>query len=42
MLRDLENFFSTLTDASGAMVARATVRWKLGPIPPTAGAQGAV
>ncbi len=36
------DFFSTLTDASGAMVARATVRWKLGPIPPKAAAQGAV
>ena len=28
------DFYSTLTDATGDLVARATVRWKLGPIPP--------
>jgi hypothetical protein len=30
------DFYSTLTDATGDLVARATVRWKLGPIPPKA------
>jgi acyl-coenzyme A thioesterase PaaI-like protein len=30
------DFDSTITDASGDLVARATVRWKLGPIPPKA------
>ncbi len=35
------DFYSTITDAAGDMVARATVRWKLGPIPPKGAAPAA-
>ncbi|MCX5764303.1 MAG: DUF4442 domain-containing protein [Gemmatimonadetes bacterium] len=28
------DFYSTITDEAGDLIARATVRWKLGPIPP--------
>jgi acyl-coenzyme A thioesterase PaaI-like protein len=30
------DFLSELTDQKGDLVARATVRWKLGPVPPSA------